>query len=246
MSAAEREPSAAGGQGLNLNAVGGRLSSAGALEFAALLQQGAAPLEQCAVTPLFEGARYACTLDNVLSPGECEALIAETEKKGYTAALLNMGDGTEQLRTDVRSSHRCIVDSPGFADALFARVQHAIPRALFGASLVGLNERLRFLRYDPGETFKIHRDGVFERGAGPLEGEFTLITLLLYLNTGYEGCFTRFFKDHGIEAYVPEGGLPVEPGVGRVLLHEHSILHSAPPLTKGRKYVLRTDVLYKN
>jgi hypothetical protein len=32
---------------------------------------------------------------------------------------------------------------------------------------------------------------------------------------------------------------------GRLLLHDHNLLHSAPPLAAGRKYVLRTDVLFE-
>ena len=53
----------------------------------------------------------AFTLDNVLSAAECEDLIKETEDRGYDLALVNTGGGNQDLRTDVRNSKRCIVDS---------------------------------------------------------------------------------------------------------------------------------------
>ena len=47
--------------------------------------------------------------------------------------------------------------------------------------LVGLNERLRFLRYDPGQYFLQHPDGDFRRGPRERPREISFITLLLYL-----------------------------------------------------------------
>jgi hypothetical protein len=223
----------------------GRLRCADAASFAALLGDAPHGLSTSPSHPVFGGGggRFATVLDGVLSPAACQAIIADTERRGYVAALLNMGGGVEALRPDVRSNTRCIVDSPEFADALFARVRHALPEEFFGARIVGLNERLRFLRYDPGERFRVHRDGSFERTSGARE--CTLVTLLLYLNDGYTGCFTTFYKDRGIEHLVPDEGLAVEPRPGRVLMHEHELLHAANALESGRKYVLRTDVLYK-
>ena len=222
----------------------GRLACADSAAFGALL--GAPAAAAPAPTALFQGARYAQTLAGTLSPAECAAVIEATERRGYTQALLNMGGGQEELHTEVRDSCRCIVDSPEFADALFSRLSHALPAKCHGMALVGLNERLRFLRYDAGQKFAVHRDGRFVRpGPGPQAGDTTLITVLLYLNEGYEGCFTTFFEDQGLEGLVPPEGLAVVPRAGLALLHDHALLHSAPPLTQGRKYVLRTDVLYR-
>ena len=183
----------------------------------------------------------------MLSAAECQALVAATEARGYVRALLNVGGGREELRPDVRDSMRCMVDSPELADALLARLRHALPPAIHGLELAGLNERLRFLRYDPGQAFAAHRDGSFQRArGGPLAGERSLVTVLLYLNAGYEGCRTTFYEDEGLEeGVVPEGGLALEPAPGLALLHDHSLLHAAPALAAGRKYVLRTDVLYR-
>jgi hypothetical protein len=56
---------------------------------------------------------------------------------------------------------------------------------------VGLNERLRFLRYHQGQYFGIHRDNSYTRDAsfGPRAGEESHLTFLLYLNDKMEGKF---------------------------------------------------------
>jgi len=222
----------------------GRLACSDSASWARLLTSPAAPPPTPA--PLLRGQRFACTLPGVLSAAECQALVAATEARGYVRALLNVGGGREELRPDVRDSMRCMVDSPELADALLARLRHALPPAIHGLELAGLNERLRFLRYDPGQAFAAHRDGSFQRArGGPLAGERTLVTVLLYLNAGYEGCRTTFYCDEGLEGLVPAEGTAVEPAPGLALLHDHNLLHAAPALAAGRKYVLRTDVLYR-
>lgn len=226
------------------------------VRFAALLHAPpaapAAPAPVAVPTLGFGGARapFAATVRGVLSAAECAAIVAETERRGYEPALLNVG-GREVLDREIRDSARVIVDSPDFADAVFARIAHALPRTWpdayaapgtpDGWRIVGMNERLRFLRYDVGQQFKQHVDGAYERprvGSGPLGGQETKVTVLLYLNEGYDGCFTTMYDDAG------ENALPVPPSTGMVLLHDHNVLHAATPLREGRKYVLRTDVFY--
>jgi len=242
-----------------------RLRSADAAAFGALLQASPAP-PPGAPTPVAlpsGSGQFAVTLRGVLTPAECRAVVEATERRGYGAALLNVGGGREVYSPDDRDSARAIVDSPEFADALFARVAHALPPTIERGNasgsgggdsgggggggtmwrLVGLNERLRFLRYDAGQKFGAHYDGAFMRGpeSGALAGQRTFVTLLLYLNEGYEGAFTTFCDEGG---GAPERALAVAPAEGLVLMHDHKILHEVPPLVAGRKYVLRTDVLY--
>lgn len=100
--------------------------------------------------------------------------------------------------------------------------------------MVSLNERLRFLRYDPGERFEPHHDGMYVRPDGI---ERSYITVQLYLNGGFEGGSTTFLGSL-------EDRLEVVPMPGRVLVFEHRILHEGSALVKGRKYAVRTDVMY--
>merc|ERR1712183_776953 len=88
----------------------------------------------------------AFTLDNVLSAAECEELIKETEDRGYDLALLNTGGGSQDLRTDVRNNKRCIIDSQERAGLIWARIKSYLPQTWNSRPVVGLNERLRFLK----------------------------------------------------------------------------------------------------
>ena len=63
---------------------------------------------------------------------------------------------------------------------------------------VGLNERMRVLRYQPRQYFAGHFDGSYERrggndsGGDERKGERSFITCQLYLNEEMEGGATRF------------------------------------------------------
>ena len=61
---------------------------------------------------------FVLTIDNVFSPEECDALIKETERRGYEAALLNIGGGRQVLDTEYRNNDRCIVDSVADAEGV--------------------------------------------------------------------------------------------------------------------------------
>jgi len=40
------------------------------------------------------------------------------------------------------------------------------------------------------------------------------------------------------------GGISVKPETGMVLVFQHQLLHEGAAVTKGRKYVLRSDVMF--
>lgn len=155
--------------------------------------------------------RLAFVLYNVITPQECEDYIKMTEKRGYIQAKVNVGGGREQTMTDVRNNDRCIIDSFEEAGKLWQRVKAYIPAEWKGHSVLGLNERLRFLRYEPGQYFKPHFDGSYFRD----NGERSYITFQLYLNEGFQGGSTTFLhrskKDQRCEV-VPKTGLHAEQG----------------------------------
>ena len=111
---------------------------------------------------------------------------------------------------DVRNSTRVMVDDDVSAHALFHRIQRFLPPTWHRSSrltpgeavwqLEGLNERLRFLRYEPGEKFEPHLDGSFVRTDGDKAGDRSFVTVLLYLNTGTGACARER------AAGVPRGG----------------------------------------
>ena len=61
----------------------------------------------------------------------------------------------------------------------------------------------------------------------------------VYLNGhGLEGGETTFFDDEGREQ------CKICPSVGLVVLFDHDILHEGSPVRQGRKYVIRSDIMY--
>ncbi|KXS18900.1 hypothetical protein M427DRAFT_29357 [Gonapodya prolifera JEL478] len=185
--------------------------------------------------------RIALVVDNLVTPQECMALIQNTERLGYSAALLNVGGGLQLLATDVRKSSRRVVDSQPLASALFQRVASYVP-AIPGRNIVGLNERLRFLRYDKGDTFRPHKDGNYVRPDG---SEHSHLTLQLYLNDDFTGGATTMWFDDRVKKATPgERQDGVVPVTGRIAIFDHAILHEGAIVDQGIKYSMRTDIMY--
>eukprot|EP00928_Gymnodinium_smaydae_P033221 TRINITY_DN23850_c0_g1_i1.p1 TRINITY_DN23850_c0_g1~~TRINITY_DN23850_c0_g1_i1.p1 ORF type:complete len:316 (+),score=47.19 TRINITY_DN23850_c0_g1_i1:48-950(+) len=185
------------------------------------------------------GRGFACVVRHVLDQEDCAALIASVNAKGFTPALLNMGDGDQQLISGARDGHRVIVDSPELADWLFQVIRPFLPAVLEdGSRLVELNERCRFLCYTPGQQFPVHADGVFERGGDhPHSGDFSHVTVQLYLHD-----IPAAFG--GATAFMCPGKPRHQPEAGSVLLFWQGLLHEGCLVEEGVKYTLRTEAMY--
>lgn len=222
--------------------------------------------------------RIAFTLDNVFTGAECRELIRLTEAAGYGQALVNVGGGQQRLMTDVRNNTRCMLDDPVFAELFYNRIQAFLPPLVVdhhfseggAAQIVGLNERLRFLRYYKGEKFAHHYDGTFVRDApekGETAPEASFITVQLYLNSSdpvpngppsgdHSGGSTAFLDPsirdfnrradaRAFEKAIDEGAVHCWPRAGRVLVFEHKLLHQGSEVSRGVKYTLRSDIMYQ-
>lgn len=168
------------------------------------------------------------------TPEECDAAIARSEQAGYDEATINTFGGVAMNKA-VRDNARLIVDDPSLAGTTWQRVRPFVPPVIERWRVVGLNERFRFYRYDPGQRFTPHFDGYFERE----NGERSQLTCLVYLNDDVAGGETKFYGD---DRSVPR--IVVRPERGAALLFAHLQLHEGAPVVRGRKYVLRTDVMY--
>ncbi len=189
------------------------------------------------VTVLDEGI---FTVADLFTPRECEELIAWGEAQGFEAASVATESGARMAPT-VRNNDRVVFEDTAFMAGLWERARAFVPQELDGFPVTGLNPRLRFYRYDPGQRFKRHQDGRVELESG----EVSRLTFLVYLNTGYEGggtVFREYMTDAVGETVTKIVRVTPEAGMGLFFIHERK--HEGAVIVSGRKYVLRTDVLY--
>lgn len=172
------------------------------------------------------------TVSGILAEAECAEWIRATEGQGFSSAPITTSLGFV-MAPSVRNNTRVIVDDRERAAQLWKRIAAFVPSRLEGYSVVGLNERFRIYRYDPGQYFRWHSDGAFIRN----HEEQSLLTLMVYLSDDFTGGSTDFDTRRDSVRVVPEAGM--------ALVFEHPLRHQGAPVTSGRKYVLRTDVMYR-
>ncbi|WP_118974672.1 prolyl hydroxylase family protein [Taibaiella koreensis] len=169
------------------------------------------------------------TIDQFLSEAECDQLIAQAETTGFQEAKVNI-DGGQKMMKMIRDNERILYTDQLMAFKLWKKLRPYIRPTIGNTYAIGLNEMFRFYKYSPGQRFKMHRDGRYQRN----ETECSYYTFMVYLNDDYEGGQTRF-----------ESGEYVAPRKGTALIFEHSLRHEGARLEAGNKYVLRSDIMYK-
>ncbi len=167
---------------------------------------------------------------------ECVEWIRSTEARGYAAT-------GGSYPADYRDNDRLLFDDSELAGTLFERLGGQLPPELEreGARwrLTGLNQRFRCCRYGEGQRFAIHRDGPYAPGPG----QRSWLTVMLYLNdaAGFEGGETSYYTDRSGDEELAS----IRPGQGDLVVFSHDLWHAGQAVTAGRKYVLRTDVIYE-
>lgn len=196
---------------------------------------------------------YVKVLDNVFTPAECKNLISLAESDaGWEQAAIATSHG-DVIDQNYRNSGRIIRFDHDTASQIYQRllpfVQELVeiragqkwagivnnrPSAVW--RMVGVNERLSFLRYQPGDFFKPHNDGQLRLR----DGRHSKVTLQIYLNDeGLEGGATRIW------GYDFERFIDIEPKMGRVLIfQQRGLRHSGQEITKGVKYAMRRDFMF--
>ena len=170
------------------------------------------------------------TVDGVLSDSACADLLRAHAEGPWLPATVNASDG-RVVDAKIRNNHLALVDDPALADALLERLRAELPTSLMGMTLSRLKSRMRCYRYEPGERFGPHGDQSY-----PGEpGERSLLTLMVYLNEDFEGGETAFLELDQV----------IVPRRGMALLFQHMVLHEGREVRAGTKYVLRTDVFYR-
>jgi predicted 2-oxoglutarate/Fe(II)-dependent dioxygenase YbiX len=190
------------------------------------------------------------TVKNFLSRQECDELTQHSEKLGYGEGVIN----GSLVMSDVRNNKRTVWTDTKFCEQIWNRAKHCVPK--FATQLkmqqangedfysVGCYEDMRFYRYDACEKFEPHFDGIRRKK----NGDKSFLTCIIYLNDVNEGGRTNFYDYNG-QQMVPL--YSVKPTTGTCLFFVHTgmfNLHEGemiPENSTERKYVLRTDVMYR-
>lgn len=132
--------------------------------------------ERCSDAPFVE--RFA----GLLAPAECAYLIEASERMLKPSLIVDERSG-RQIPHPIRSS-----DGAMFSWLLANPAVHAINRRIAAVSGTDVDqgEPLQILRYGPGQQYKPHFDAI----AGLANQR--IVTVIVYLNDGYEGGETRF------------------------------------------------------
>ncbi|KAG0201367.1 hypothetical protein BGX28_005792 [Mortierella sp. GBA30] len=187
----------------------------------------------------------AFTLQDILSPPECQSLIERAEQIGFTTALVNAGPGHPGVHIPgYRDGLRAIIDDPLVANELWERIREYVPKEYKYRPVIGMNERLRFLKYGPGDQFQPHMDGEYRRTDG--SEHVTKITVQFYLNEDCEGGATTFLEQKQLWIGGDEVGKKVDVAckTGQALVFQHDLVHQGSKVLAGQKYVIRSDILY--
>ncbi len=181
-------------------------------------------------------------IPNLLSKDRCDKLISLSESIGYDEADISYSDGPKMVK-DYRNNSRVLYRSEELRKELEELILPFAPKILTfikeggvvdKKELLSLSGNFRFYRYKSGEEFKRHRDGNIME-----EGGLSLVTVLIYLNDVEFGGETNL-----CDRFLLEKPELVKPETGKVLLFEHTVMHSGEKLESGIKYLLRTDLIY--
>ncbi|KAJ9139946.1 hypothetical protein P3X46_030637 [Hevea brasiliensis] len=194
------------------------------------------------------------TVQRFFTAGESKAFIKAAESIGF----VHQGSLGPTKGEAYRDNDRTSANDPVLANTVWESGLNKLfsDIKIRGKVAVGLNPNIRFYRYKAGQRFGRHIDESVDLG----DGKRTHYTLLIYLS-GDSKAKTKNdpngSKDSSSEPlvggetvfYGSRNGVVAEvaPTEGMALLHIHGdkcMLHEARNVTKGVKYVFRSDVVF--
>ncbi|KAK9292950.1 hypothetical protein L1049_020932 [Liquidambar formosana] len=194
------------------------------------------------------------TVQNFFTSAESKAFIKAAESIGF----VHQGSLGPTKGEAFRDNDRISVNDPILADMIWESGLNKLfsDIKIRGKVAVGMNPNIRLYRYKVGQRFGRHIDESVDLG----EGKRTHYTLLIYLSGGFKPKAKQDLsspRDSSSELlvggetvfYGSRNGVVAEvaPTEGMALLHIHGdkcMLHEARNVTKGVKYVFRSDVAF--
>ena len=168
--------------------------------------------------------------ENFLAPEECKKYIEISESIGYEVAKVTGSQNQQVSMPNVRNNQRVLYLNVSTAKELWSEAKHLVPTDLGIYTAIGLNEMIRFYKYEKGQRFRMHSDMSYVRNGV----ECSFKTFIIYLNDDFIGGETEFIV-----------GSKIKPKQGSLLVFDHQLKHQGNPVLQGTKYVLRTDIMYR-
>lgn len=198
------------------------------------------------------GDGSAFLLEDVLTAQECGDLIRAAQESDLASC------GDPML---IQVADTATMFSSSIASCLFARIKPFLAEELdLGSRGVrldvrarrkgkwnpaGLNDRLQFCRYGPGGRFLPHYDPPYDN-----RGSCSVQTCILFLNDqgrDFEGGRARFYSDQQVRCEPGRAEHVVQacgPKAGCALVFNHLLPHDVEEITRGWKYIMKTEVMY--
>ncbi len=171
-------------------------------------------------------------IPNFLTPEQCETLTEHIDR-GELETLTNR--------------KRLIVENKSWANQLWESMNASLLSSIYATAMdefgdkwecCGFNDRFRLIKYNPGDSFALHEDGVYHCSWN----ERSFATFMIYLNdvTEENGGATCFSKCH-----LFDHDFKIQPRQGLcVIFFVDNLLHCGEELKDGHKYLFRTDIMY--
>ena len=172
---------------------------------------------------------FVAYLDNFIVVSEAERLRQLAEQTGYKQADVRQADGSYKMIPEYRNNERASTMLPELANEWYDGLKDYLPPVIRMNSPTRLHPFIKFYKYKIGDYFNWHKDGPTIEG-----NEKSKITFMIYLS------------DYGFTHFkVNNGEFCLESKEGRMVIFNHKVEHSSPPLDRGVKITLRSDVMYK-
>lgn len=169
-------------------------------------------------------------IDNFLSDEEIQTIL-QSRIENFEAAI-------GHYPKYYRNNDRLVEDNPSLSSMLFEKLKDIIIfKKEIKGKVTGINERIRFCKYQKGQLFSRHQDGIYY----PDNLSESKYTFLLYLNGSecFDGGNTEFYTSK-TEEYPIKTILPKK---GKLVVFDHKLWHKGALVTKGDKYILRSDII---
>ena len=195
----------------------------------------------------------ALILQNVLTRQECQALkdFADANDRmqscGYKATIRV----TDRLEVSDESTANLLFERlrPCLKDLDLTNIAETLPRGVDprqqGRKWVpkSIKPKLRLCRYSSEGFFLPHYDEDVTKS----EYERSFCTIMIYLNDDFEGGATHFYNQHQRHYQIANDEHCVytyQPRTGDALLFLSQITHDGGRVVSGKKYIMRSEVLY--